>query len=452
MNGQTVAVTGMGRSGIGVAKAAVRRGAKVTLYDEKLIESPEQIEQAEELQGLGVEVVAGWHGRFDAPDFDFLVSSPGFKRSHPALRDALEAGKPVWSEVEFAYQIARAPMVAITGTNGKSTTTLLTWLLIQSCQTAHLCGNLSGSGYPELTLTEAADIAEPTDWLVAEVSSFQLEWVHTFRPKAAAITNITPDHLDRHPNFEDYQNTKFRLFSSMGAGDCAVVNVFEPSLPLDLILPKIPSGVQVRRMGEVSAQKLELAGLGEVPVDNLPLFGYHNALNAVMAWELAMAALGDRAKPDAMLAALKSFRGLAHRMEYLGECGGVRVFNNSMCTNPAAVIANLEGQTCLNRVLMGGVTKDLNFQPLKEYLSSSPHQVYLFGPKLEGGLHEQLGGSWPAFRTLEEAFEAAMADAREGETVMLSPGCASAAPYANFRERGDAFRVYVQNWLKERQG
>lgn len=460
MKGIHLAVTGMGRSGIGVATAAARRGAKVTLYDEKLIETPEQIEQAEELQAVGVQVVAGWHGRFDEPDFDVLVTSPGFKRTHPALRDALAAGKEIQSEVEFAYRISEAPIVAVTGTNGKSTTVILTWLMAQSCADAILCGNLSGSGYPELTLTEAADQATEDQILIAEVSSFQLEWVQTFRPAVAAITNITPDHLDRHPSFEDYRETKLRIFGHMEAGDTAVINAEESSLPLELILPAIPGGTEIRMIGgssavlssSVSEDVLHLSGVGEVSLTELPLYGMHNATNAAMAWELASAALGDKVDPQKMLEALKSFRGLANRMERLGTYRGVTIVNNSMCTNPAAVIANSRAIRGRQILLMGGVTKGLDFTPINDYLSAQDHEVILFGPRLENGLHEQLVGNWPAFATLEEAFESAMHRAKDGETVLLSPGCASASPYANFRERGDAFRNLVARWLQEHQG
>ncbi len=462
MTGLKLAVTGMGRSGIGVAKAAARRGAIVTLYDERLVESPEQIEQVEALQAVGVQVVPGWHGRFEEPDFEVLVTSPGFARNHPALRDAERAGVPIWSEVEFAYQISEAPIVAITGTNGKSTTVILTWLMARSCTEAILCGNLSGSGYPELTLTEAAELSTPDQVLIAEVSSFQLEWVHEFAPSVAAITNITPDHLDRHPTFGDYRDTKLRIFAAQAEHDVAVINVSERTLKVEEVLKHIVSGVEVRFIGETGTSEslassydaghLQLSGLGAVALNDLPLYGTHNAVNAVMAWEICGAALGRDKEPRKMLEALKSFHGLENRMERLGVSSGVTIVNNSMCTNPAAVIANSQAIAAKQWILMGGVTKGLDFSPVREYLTTRDHTVVLFGPKLENGLHDQLGTDWRAHITLEEAFKSAMAQAQPGDVVMLSPGCASAPPYANFRERGEAFRALVAEWLKEHQG
>lgn len=447
MKGKRIAVTGMGRSGVAIAIAAAKRGAVVALYDEKTLETPEQFALVDTLQGHGVEVVPGWHGRFESPTFDLLVTSPGFRRNHPALRDAQAAGKLIWSEVEFAYQISEAPIVAITGTNGKSTTVVMTWLMAGS--SAVLCGNLSGSGYPELTLTEAADASTPDQVLIAEISSFQLEWVQDFAPKVAAITNITPDHLDRHPDFADYRDTKLRLFANMGEDDTVIVNQNAP--PFVEILNAIPSGVDVRFIGDADGSSkfgpttLTLSGLGEVPLTDFPWKGRLNSVNAAMAWELARAALGEHANPQQMVAALKGFRGLANRMERLGSYHGVAIVNNSMCTNPAAVIANSEATGGRQILLMGGVTKELDFSPVREYLATQPHEVILFGA--DSDLQEQLNHNWARTNTLADAFSLAMEKAKDGDTVILSPGCASAAPYLNFRERGDAFRAIVTHWL-----
>lgn len=447
MKGKRIAVTGMGRSGVAIAIAAAKRGAVVALYDEKTLETPEQFALVDTLQGHGVDVVPGWHGRFESPSFDLLVTSPGFRRNHPALRDAQAANKVIWSEVEFAYQISEAPIVAVTGTNGKSTTVVMTWLMAGS--NAVLCGNLSGSGYPELTLTEAADASTPDQVLIAEISSFQLEWVQDFAPKVAAITNISPDHLDRHPDFADYRDTKLRLFANMGASDTVVVN--QNAQPFVEILSAIPSGVDVRFIGDADGSSkfgpttLTLSGLGAVPLSEFPWTGMLNTVNATMAWELASAALGEEANPQQMVAALKGFRGLANRMERLGSYHGVAIVNNSMCTNPAAVIANSEATGGRQILLMGGVTKELDFSPVRDYLAAQHHEVILFGP--DSDLQEQLNRPWPRTNTLAEAFDLAMARAQDGDTVMLSPGCASAAPYLNFRERGDAFRAIVADWL-----
>lgn len=473
LNGRKIAIAGMGRSGFAIAKAAQKRGAKVTVYDEHAADTDERMVAVEQLQGLGVQVVTGWHGRLNDESFDILVASPGFKREHPAIRDALHLGKEVISEVEFAYRINNAPIVAITGTNGKSTTTVMTWLILKGAGTdAVLCGNLSGSGYPELTLTEAADASQENQVLVAEVSSYQLEWVTEFRPKVATITNITPDHLDRHPSFEDYRDTKFRLFSKMGEGDIVVINEHEPSLHPEVLEPAIPREVALRLFSSSAEQTygleqgqftenstrrqddtLILSGRG-VKISDLPFFGEHNFTNAMQAWELAASILGSAESDrfEGMLKGLMGFVGLQNRMERLGEKAGVLVVNNSMCTNPAAVIVSSSSLPMRQHILMGGLTKNLDFSNVRDYLESAGHTAYLFGAESSDpgpeALGNQLGKKWKEFPTLESAFTAAAYDARPGEAILLAPGCLSAYPFANFRERGDAFRAIAGEWLK----
>jgi UDP-N-acetylmuramoylalanine--D-glutamate ligase len=451
LEGKRVAIVGMAKSGLSVAKAVKELGGVATVFDQKPADSPAILAAIDELHAVDVQAVPGWHGRLDADDFDLLVVSPGFPREHPALTDM--ARREVVGEIEFAYRIANDPIVAITGTNGKSTTTVLTWTLLRAAgKDAVLCGNIAGSGYPEVTLTEAA--LRGADVLVAEVSSFQLETVRTFRPFVAAITTIAPDHLDRHPSFEDYKRCKLRLFENMGAADTVVLNADDGSVLRDE-LPEAPRKVRFSPSGigptngytARAGDQLFLSGL-QIKAESLPLLGEHNVANAMMAWEMACAVLGEPspAEAEGMLSALLQFKGLANRMEVVGEKHGVLVVNNSMCTNPAAVVASSRGLKRRQRLILGGNRKQLDFSPVGEYLRGSPHAAFLFGPDTEG-LNAQLQASWPSFQSMEEAFEAAVSGAEPGDAVVLMPGCASAEPFANFRERGDAFRSLAQRWL-----
>lgn len=469
-----IAVAGMGRSGIAIAEAAAKRGGQVTVYDEQIAETPSQLDAVEKLQGKGVQVVTSWHGRLDPEECDLLVASPGFRREHPAIRDMLRGEREVISEVEFAFRIAESPILAITGTNGKSTTTVMTWLILKTAGIdAILCGNISGSGYEELTLTEAADLGAGKV-LVAEVSSYQLEWVGDFRPRVAAITNITPDHMDRHPSFEDYFKTKLRLFAKMGEGDHIVINESEPSLPLERLLAVIDPAVSIHAISTVDSSDCEESPLGpkdrghrthtnsrveeenlvlggrRVARDNLPLHGEHNAINAVMAWEMASAYLGDQVghQWQSMLRGLAGFRGLTHRMEMLGERNGVLVVNNSMCTNPQAVITSSRSLPRRQHLLMGGVSKSLDFSNVRDYIARSGHALYLFG-QAGDALIDQLGKVGTVYDSMESAFRAAVSDAVSGEAILLAPGCASAYPYPNFRDRGEAFKGMVEVWFAE---
>ena len=446
-----IAIAGLGVSGQAVATAAQKLGSNPTVFDEKPNDSPRLIEAVDGLTAEGIEVVTSWHGRLDPSAFDLLVVSPGFPRDHPAVRDALKGGRPVWSEVEFAYRIARAPILAITGTNGKSTTTVLLWSLLNGQgQRAWLCGNIAGSGYPEMPLTEAALKAGPGEVLVAEVSSFQLEWVDEFRPRVATVTNVTPDHMDRHPTFEDYAATKLRIFSKMTSEDTVVLNIDEArprvnEIPSGPTLLKVsPSG---RHKGDGSTHRDgQILSFGPfvAPAEDLPLYGEHNIANAMVAWEMATRVVEPN---PGMWEALLAFKGLAHRMERVGVRGQVTVVNNSMCTNPAALIASSRSLPGRQHLLVGGETKGLEYSAVGDYLRESGHCVYVFGQGNEA-LLETLNLAPPVYDSLEEAFSAAVSASRPGDTVLLAPGCASSYPFTNFRERGDAFRALASVWIE----
>jgi len=456
-----------------IAKAAISKGAIVSVFDERIALTPEQIQDAEVLQGVGAAVVTGWHGRLLDEDFDVLAASPGFRREHPAIRDALARVKKVVSEVEFAYWLSQAPIIAITGTNGKSTTTALAWQLLRAAgKEAILCGNISGSGFPEETLTEAAMNSTTNQVLVAEISSYQLEWIDSFRPRVATITNISQDHLDRHPSFEDYRNTKLRIFSQMGEGDIAVVNEYESTLPVDELLQAIPQGVEIRRFSSICSTALMheqdgvthsrtrrengniVLGGRRLDVGSLKIIGEHNLVNAMQAWELAAAILGSQieAVTEPMVQALTEFSGLRHRMEFLGERSGVSVINNSMCTNPEAVIVSSSSLPNKQHILMGGNTKNLDFGSVREYLLQSGHAVYLYGegsvPPSANSLAMQLAPLGTHFSSLDEAFSAATSAAKQGEVILLAPGCLSTYPFASFRERGEHFRTLAKEWTQ----
>ena len=456
----------MGRSGLAIAKSAKKNGAYPVVYDEQPVMDSVHIHALEQLDALGIPVVTSWHGHLDPDKFDFLVVSPGFGHTHPAINDMLAAGKDVLSEVEFAWRIATSPIIAITGTNGKSTTSVMTWMALKGAgQNAVLCGNISGSGYEELTLTEAADRSGPDDVLVAEISSFQLEWIKYFRPKIATITNITPDHLDRYLNFDKYFHTKLKLFENMGARDKVILNLDEPSLPPSKILDVLNQDAECHFFSiEQRKQKSDGSNPNvyresddlvvynqKISLSKFPFCSQHQLTNLAQAFSLAGAFLDapeDQQIQD-MFESLSGFQGLQNRMEVLGQFQGVLVVNNSMCTNPMAVITSSKSLTEKQHLLIGGHPKNLDFSELRTYLKDAEHLVYVFGPNASE-MNEKLGGIWPCYSTLENAFLKAADTARKGEAIMLAPGCASSFPFANFRERGDAFRQMVKNWMNSK--
>ena len=489
MKGKRIVAMGLGRSGLAVARAAIARGGEAIVVDEKVqLLKPELVDEA---RAEGIEVRLGWDGSFAELKPDLVVVNPAVDKRHPKLQNV---GVELVSEVEFASRIARGPIVAITGTNGKSTTTVMTYLALRACGLDPLlCGNLYGSGYPEAPLTEAALHGAEGQPLVAEISSFGLEWTSTFRPRAAAITTISPDHLDRYDSFEDYAATKMRIFDGQTADDYAVVRANDPVVvppcgEANVYVPRHKRGASGATRRDSCPHVLTFGATGEharveeldlvvfdtrTPLESLPWTEPHNHANAACAALLAYGllkavgsplvdkALAARPKPSIfaarreespalppeIVAGLREFRGLAHRMEVVGERDGIRVVNNSMCTNPDAVVNSAMGIKDPTHLLVGGADKGLDFGPLGRFLGGGRHRAYLFGRDTRK-IDEEMGGGFPVFGTMEEAFAAATAQAHPGEVVMLAPGCASSDQFRDFRHRGDAFRDIAKDWLQ----
>lgn len=439
-------VLGLGRSGVASVRALRSLGHECVVVDHAKELNEARRSAAGALDAMGCEWRLGWEGSTRDLGAALVVTSPGVDRRNVALVDSVAAGIEVIGEIELAFRVAKAPIVAITGTNGKSTTTVMTWLGLQGAGfKAALCGNIYGSGYPEAPLAEAALEATEDAVLVAEVSSFQLEWVRDFRPTAAAITNITPDHLNRYNGFDEYARTKLRIFEAQRSEDHAVIPWDDPWVPP-------PTGPRVHTFGASAANaRVEgewlVAEPWRIPLAALPFCEPHNLLNAQVAMLLAQAVAGEGAC-EGFAQGLKSFRGLGHRLQAVGGRDGVQFVNNSMCTNPAAVLAS---SAALGKVgqhlLVGGDTKELDFRPLSALLVEGRVRLYLFG-RGAPTISEALGGVSPEFGTLAEAFEAAACAARSGEIVMLAPGCSSTDQFADFRDRGEAFEKLVAEWVE----
>lgn len=464
MNGRRVAVFGLGRSGLGVARAALERGAQVVVYDEKPAAEISKPELLEEAESAGIELALHAPSPLPAEAYerhDLLVVNPAVSRTHPSLSAAVRSGLEVIGEIEFAYRIGNAPIIAITGTNGKSTSTVMTWLILKEAgYDAVLCGNIYGSGYRETTLTEAASASHPAQVLVAEVSSFQLEWVSEFRPACAGITNIAPDHLDRYDgSFEEYAKTKMRIFAAQTMDDVAVIRANDPVV-------KAPAAPRLKTFGSAGEHAFSVGsfltiGDEEIDVRSLPFGGAHNYLNAMLAGLLAQS-FHDRVlrgefngiipPPEARdMAArgLERFKGLSHRMEHVGvSVDGVTFINNSMCTNPDAVISSCIGMSQRLHILMGGTNKGLDFAPLRVLFTDRRNKAYLFG-RDAASMARQIGGGPAICKTMEEAFSAAVRAARSGEVVILAPGCMSTDQFKDFSHRGDVFKSIAKEWLHQ---
>ncbi len=356
------AVVGLARSGRSAALLLARRGWEVTALDSSPVD-------ADELVAAGIRVRAPFDG--EVGEIDLLVKSPGVPGDAPPVAAARAAGVPVWSEIELAARELPNPLICITGTNGKTTTTELTaHLLRESGIPATACGN---QGTP---LSGLVDRIDPAEWLVVECSSFQLEDVDELRPRAAALLNISPDHLDRHGTFAAYREAKLRLFARMGPGDLAIcpqgMRVPGRSLPTFVVDGPVEDGAIAWSEGG-----LQVAGLGLVAEwGAISLRGRHNRCNAMVATALAARAGADAA---GLARGLERFPGVAHRLERIRERAAVVYVNDSKATNPDAAAAALDAYDRGVHLIAGGSGKGTSFAPLAEAAQGSVVRAYLIG-------------------------------------------------------------------------
>ncbi|HVR95855.1 MAG TPA: UDP-N-acetylmuramoyl-L-alanine--D-glutamate ligase, partial [Thermoanaerobaculia bacterium] len=394
----------------------------------------------------GFQLLAGGEPASLPAGIDGVVLSPGVPADKPLLADARHRGVPVIAEVELAFPFLDGPVVGITGSNGKSTTTAMTGHLLKNAGiAAEVCGNIG------LPLTEVADGA-PGRTFVVELSSFQLEATDTFRPRAAALLNLSPDHLDRYPDLSAYAAAKQRIFQRQQGDDVAVLNADDAAVA--------SLGVPSRR--RVFSRHPEVvdgcALVGDMVIEagsgrelfraaDVPLPGPHHLENAMAAALLALAA-GVAA--ESLPAALRSFKGLPHRTEPVGEVGGVRFFDDSKGTNVGATAKALEGFADGSvHLILGGRGKGTGLgDELLDLIRRKARRVYLIGEEAERFGRELAGAPGdrvPLHRSerLEVAVPEAAAAARPGDTVLLSPACASFDQFRNYHHRGEVFQQLV---------
>jgi UDP-N-acetylmuramoylalanine--D-glutamate ligase len=434
-------VVGLARSGAAVAALLAERGEEVLGVDSG---APEE---AAGLDGSGVEVSLGVDGTRQLDRARTVVKSPGVPQDAPAVAAARERGIPVTGELELAWRLIPNEFCAVTGTNGKTTTTELIGHLHRTAgRPVAVAGNV---GTPLASLTGAID---PEATVVCEASSFQLEDSSEFSPETAVFINLAPDHLDRHGTLEAYLDAKLRIFANQGNDDAAVYNGDTPELrDRDL-------GGCARRIrfcpieGESADPDCELSRrdgvifAGDEPLvraDELRLLGSHNVENAMAA---AAAALASGLPREAVAEGLRTFTGVRHRLERVGELRGVLYVNDSKATNVASALAGIRAFEGGVRLIAGGRPKRESFAPLVEPVRERCAAVYPIGEAAERLASElaEAGVELVESGTLEGAVEAAAADAKPGEVVLLSPACASFDAFKDFEERGDRFRELVE--------
>jgi UDP-N-acetylmuramoylalanine--D-glutamate ligase len=445
LDGQRVLVVGLGKSGVAAALFVHERGAKVTVSDAKA--EAQLGKDIPRLLDLGIVVETGAHGERTFRDQDLIVISPGVPVDTLQLKQAMKLGVPIIGEVELASHFLRGVIYAITGSNGKTTTTALCGeILARSGFTTQVGGNI---GTP---VTEMIAASGTETHNVLEISSFQLETVQSFRPKIAVILNITPDHLDRHGTFKNYVAAKARIFENQTSDDFAVLNA-EDKACADVV-GSLRSQVywfgQKERAGRGSFVRggkvfwRTSAGSEQevLPLEEIALKGAHNLENVLAA--VCVCSLAG-CSPEQIRAAVRQFRAVEHRLEHVATIAGVFYYNDSKATNVDATIKALESFAANIHLILGGKDKGSDYSALNPVLKQRVKQVYTIGAAAEKIESQISGVPVSSSKTLEAAVRSAAQAAVTGDVILLAPACASFDQFESYEHRGRVFKQLVKS-------
>ena len=451
LKGKKILVVGLGKSGHSAALFLRRLGAQVTVSD---IRSAEAL--GKELPALleeGIAVETGGHGLLTFRRQDLIVVSPGVPMTTPELQQVRQLGLPITGEVELASRFLKTKILAITGSNGKTTTTNLCGEILKAggLQT-QVGGNI---GIPVIELVESPEnqsehAAEA--WSVLEVSSFQLETAETFRPKIAVILNITPDHLDRHGTFEKYALAKERIFGAQTADDFLVLNGDGPRVQQAASRAKsqvywfsrskmVRQGASVVN-GVIAFRANDQASFEPiVSVTDIPLKGAHNVENVLAA---VCAARLTGVSAEAIASAVRNFRAVEHRLEFVADIKGVHYFNDSKATNVDAAMKAIAAFTGGVHLILGGKDKNSDYTLLRPLIEERVAAVYTIGAAAEK-IEREIAGATRVLpvKTLAAAVDAAGRNAKQGEVILLAPACASFDQFDSYEHRGRVFKELV---------
>jgi len=453
LNNKRVLVVGLGKSGVASALFLKAHGARVTVSDTK--SGDELRNEIPVLLDHGITVETGGHGERTFHGQDLIVVSPGVPVDAPLLVQARSLGEAVIGEIELAAQFLPGPIVAITGSNGKTTTTTLTGEILAAGGLPTLVGGNIGT--PAISL---AELAKRETVIVLEVSSFQLETIQTFRPKVAVVLNVTPDHLDRHRTLAAYVDAKARMFENQRGEDFAVLNEDDPICVTMATRTRaqvfwfsrkkeVKQGAWLRD-GNIlfrDGTGLQREAQREIMlVSEIPLKGAHNLEN-VLAAVCAGALMG--CEPEKIRQAVRDFKAVEHRLEFVATIRGVDYYNDSKATNVDATIKALESFPANIHLILGGKDKGSDYSVLNDLLRQRVKRVYTIGAaaeKIDSQIVSSKNGGVEVVHaeTLENALRKANAVAVPGDVVLLAPACASFDQFKNYEQRGQVFKEIVR--------
>ncbi len=446
MSKKKVLVFGSGISGIGAARLLAKVGKEVILYDGNKDLDIAKIKEQLAIDA-SVEVILGELSETVMSELELVVMSPGVPTDLPIVNKMREMGLPIWGEIELAYAHGKGDVLAITGTNGKTTTTALLGEIMKNYKdSVYVVGNI-GNPYTTVALDMGNDSVT-----VAEVSSFQLETIHTFCPKVSAILNITPDHLNRHHTMEAYIAAKEDISKNQTKEDTCVLNYedvvtrkFGEKLPCQVLYfssqRKLEKGIYLENGNIIyKDEKEELL----CHVSELKLLGVHNYENVMAASAMALA---YGVPMEIVCRTIKDFAGVAHRIEFVCEKNGVAYYNDSKGTNPDAAIKGIQAMDRPTLLIGGGYDKDSEYEEWIESFDGKVKHLVLLGQtkqKIKEAAERVGFRNHILVETLEEAIQTCANLAKPGDAVLLSPACASWGMFKNYEERGDKFKEIVK--------
>ena len=449
-NGKKALVCGMARSGIAAAKLLKRLGAEVTLQDMKKRE--DIAADVLNLENEGIVLYTGANPDDIACEQDIIVLSPGIPCDLPFIAAAEAAGVSVISEVELAYGLTECPITAITGTNGKTTTTTLTGEIMKA-----VYGNTAVVGNIGIPYSEEVERLTEKDWVVAEISSFQMEKAKEFHPHISAVLNITPDHLNRHKTMEVYIAMKERVFEKQTAEDFCILNYGDEACRkmADKTAAKVFFFSSSEKLEEgiyLDGENIEVRwnGINEtlINVNDLQILGVHNHENVMAAAAMAICA---NIPLDIIRSVLKSFAGVEHRIEYVATVDGVDYYNDSKGTNVDASIRAVLAMKKPIVLIGGGYDKGGSFDEWTQLFPGRVKHLVLIGvtaPKVRESAEKFGFTAISDCETFKEAVDLCREKAEDGDCVLLSPACASWGMFDNYEQRGDLFKEQVRGYLK----